>query len=109
MVGYHAIAMDLAAGSRWKSAVSDTEVIVVRPAEGEHQLACGGAEMVPMDAAGGGQVIAPELAEATLLGKRYTDETSGLEVLCTKGGAGVLTLDGAQLLIKGAKPLPSSD
>jgi hypothetical protein len=110
VVGYHAVSMvDLAAGSRWKSAVSDTEVIVVRPAEGDHRLGCGGADMVAIDADGGGQRLDPDLAEPTLLGKRYTDETSGLEVLCTKGGDGVLTLDGAPLVVKGAKPLPSSD
>jgi hypothetical protein len=101
--------MDLAAGSRWKSAVSDTEVIVVRPAEGDRRLGCGGTDMVPIGAETGGQRLDPTLAEPTLLGKRYTDESSGLEVLCTKGGDGALTLDGAQMLIKGAKPLPSSD
>jgi hypothetical protein len=102
-------AMELAAGSRWKSAVSDTEVIVVRPAEGDCRLGCGGVDMVPIGTETSGQAPAPALAEPTLLGKRYSDESSGLEVLCTRGGDGALTLDGEQMLIKGAKPLPSSD
>ncbi len=102
--------MELTAGSRWKSAVSETEIVVVRPADGDHRLGCGGAEMVPVgtDGGGGGKVD-PALAEPTLLGKRYEDEVSGLEVLCSKGGDGTLTLDGKPLVVKSAKPLPSSD
>jgi hypothetical protein len=45
----------------------------------------------------------------TLLGKRYADETIGLEVLCTKAGQGSLSLRDVALAIKEAKPLPSSD
>jgi hypothetical protein len=44
-----------------------------------------------------------------LLGKRYADETTGLEVLCTKPGAGPLAVDGRELQVKGPKPLPASD
>ncbi len=51
----------------------------------------------------------PALADPTLLGKRYEDEVSGLEVLCSKGGDGTLTLDDRPLVVKSAKPLPSSD
>jgi hypothetical protein len=101
--------MELTAGSRWKSAVSDTEVVVVRPADGEHRLGCGGADMVPAGSDGQRGGLDPALAEPTLLGKRYEDEASGLEVLCSKGGDGTLTLDGNPLVVKSAKPLPSSD
>jgi hypothetical protein len=101
--------MELSAGSRWRSAVSDTEVVVVRPAEGDHRLGCGGADMVPVGTEPPGGTVAPELVDPTLLGKRYEDEASGLEVLCSKGGDGTLTLDGHALSVKGAKPLPSSD
>jgi hypothetical protein len=101
--------MELTAGSRWRSAVSETEVVVVRPAEGSHRLGCGGSDMVPGGTESPGGAIDPALAEPTLLGKRYEDEASGLEVLCSKGGDGTLTLDGDPLVLKSAKPLPSSD
>jgi hypothetical protein len=101
--------MELVSGSRWKSTVCDTEVIVVRAADGARTLGCGGSDMVPVDGDGSGGTIDPALSGGTLVGKRYGDEASGLEVLCTKGGAGTLTLDGEALPVKGAKPLPSSD
>jgi hypothetical protein len=48
-------------------------------------------------------------ADAIQLGKRYVDADSGVELLCTRAGLGVLTCDGRAMTIKGAKPLPSSD
>jgi hypothetical protein len=45
----------------------------------------------------------------TLLGKRYVDEATGLEVLCTKPGAGGLAVDGRPLGVKAPKALPASD
>jgi hypothetical protein len=101
--------MELTAGSRWKSAVSETEIVVVRPVEGEHTLGCGGSDMVPAGTDASTGTLDPALAEPTLLGKRYEDEASGLEVLCSKGGDGTLTFDGQPLVVKSAKPLPSSD
>jgi len=101
--------MELTAGSRWKSAVSETEIVVVRPVDGDHRLGCGGTDMVAVGAGGGGGKVDSALADPTLLGKRYEDEVSGLEVLCSKGGDGTLTLDGTPLVVKSAKPLPSSD
>ena len=47
--------------------------------------------------------------DGILLGKRYSDGATGLEVLCTKAGEGSLALNGESLLLKEAKPLPSSD
>jgi hypothetical protein len=101
--------MELTAGSRWKSAVCDTEVVIVRPPEGDHALGCGGADMIPLDADKGGGAPDAALSGGTQMGKRYAEETSGIEVLCTKAGAGTLTLDGTPIELKGAKPLPSSD
>jgi len=49
------------------------------------------------------------LSNGTMLGKRYVDDASGIEVLCTKAGVGTITFDGRTLLLKEAKPLPSSD
>jgi hypothetical protein len=101
--------MELTAGSRWKSAVCDTEVVVVRPPDSPRHLGCGGTDMIPLDAERSGGALDPGFAGGTQMGKRYADETSGLEVLCTKAGAGTLTLDGKAIELKGAKPLPSSD
>lgn len=95
-------------GARLRSAVSDAEVVVVRAPQGDVSLCCGGRPMVSLDASP--QALEPvDGEEPTLLGKRYVDEESALELLCTKGGAGALTVDGRPLTIKGAKPLPSSD
>ena len=43
------------------------------------------------------------------MGKRFADEGSGIEVLCSKGGAGSLAIDGQALGAKDAKKLPASD
>lgn len=101
--------MELTAGSRWKSVVCDTEVVIVRPPDAPRNLACGGAAMVPVGSDAPAGSLDQALADGTQLGKRYTDEGSVVEVLCTKAGRGTLTLDGERLELKGAKPLPSSD
>ena len=66
--------------------------------------------MVPLDAppAGGG-TPRPDASGGTLLGKRYVSQAGDLELLCTKPGQGSLACDGKPLVVKGAKPLPSSD
>lgn len=102
--------MDLKPGSRWRSAVCDTEVITVRAPSGPVSLACGGVEMIAYGTEPpAGAVIDPDKAGGTQLGKRYADDAGTLELLCTKGGAGTLTVDGVVIPIKDAKPLPSSD
>ena len=47
--------------------------------------------------------------QGTQLGKRYSDEELGLELLCTKAGTGSISVGEAVLEVKGAKPLPASD
>lgn len=102
--------MELKAGSRLKSAVCDTELIAVRVPGADIDLRCGGEPMIALDADGGERkAISPDHHAGTLLGKRYADEASGLEVLCTKAGEGSLSIGDAPLLTKEAKPLPSSD
>ena len=101
--------MDLKAGSRWRSAVCDTEVVIVRAPEGTPTLECGGAPMVPHDAERPGGNVDPAHAGGTQMGKRFADPATGIEVLATKGGQGSLSLDGEPLALKDAKPLPSSD
>ena len=102
--------MEYKPGTRWKSAVSDTEVVIVSGPNTAISLQCGGHDVVPLgDEAPSGLTMDPAFAEASLIGKRYVHEPSDLEVLCTKGGAGTLAVDGEPLALKGAKPLPSSD
>lgn len=45
----------------------------------------------------------------TQLGKRYLCEACGTEVLCNKPGPGAVTCCDAEMKLKEAKPLPSSD
>ena len=102
--------MQLKPGTRLKSTTSTTEVIVVRSPSSDVDLRCGGQPMVPYsDAAVAGAQTDPAHAAGTLLGKRYADADSGLEVLCTKAGEDSLSLGDAPLHVKDAKPLPSSD
>ncbi len=98
------------AGNRLKSAVCDTEVMVVRTGVEEVLLKCGGAEMVGMEAQrqADAQPVAP-FTEGTLIGKRYVDAADRLELLCTKSGKGSLALGNELLVVKQAKALPSSD
>ena len=101
-------------GSRWRSAVCETQVVVVK-APGDDgdavlSLECGGHPMVPIDdAPPAGLSLDPAFAGGTPIGKRFAHGESGLEILATKGGAGTLAVDGSALPLKSAKPLPSSD
>ncbi len=98
----------LKAGSRFKSAVSDVQVMVVKAPAGEHELRCGGADMIAPTAAADGALDAGDAGEV-LIGKRYVNEDESLELLCTKGGKGTIVFNGTALDIKQAKQLPSSD
>jgi hypothetical protein len=102
--------MELRPGLRLESATCDTQVVVVRvPTDTtDVDVRCGGEPMRELGAGGDPLPITGE-GEATLLGKRYADEDLGLELLCTQGGAGALSVGATPLLVKGAKPLPSSD
>ena len=98
-------------GSRWGSDTCKTEVAVVKPPASPVVLECGGRPMhSPPDAARQAAAEpAPDHAGGSLLGKRYIDVESALEVLCTKPGAGSLSVAGRLLTIKESKALPSSD
>lgn len=95
-------------GVRLHSAVSETEVLVVRAGAADVALTCAGLPMVTSDST---VAEAESLAGAAdvLLGKRYVDDGTGLEVLCVKSGGGPLAVDGREMQLKAAKPLPSSD
>jgi hypothetical protein len=102
--------MKLNAGKRLRSTACTTEVVVVKAADGEIELMCGGAPLEeiegPSSAAG---VPQAGYDGGTLLGKRYVHASSGLEILCTKGGNGSLSVGADLLDSQQAKPLPSSD
>lgn len=95
-------------GSRWRSRVCGAEVVVVRPPSVPGEMTCGGAPMVPFDGPAEGRLTTGVPAR-TLVGKRYQDPETGLEMLCTKSGEGVLAFDGRELSVREAKRLPSSD
>ncbi|MCP5042123.1 MAG: hypothetical protein GY944_13920 [bacterium] len=96
------------AGTRLKSAVCTTEVMIVGAPKEEVEVTCGGAPLVAMGEEGSG-TLSEDAKGGTQIGKRYVSEAGDLEILCTKPGEGSLAVGGAELTIKGAKPLPSSD
>ncbi len=97
-------------GSRWRSRVCDTEVVVVKGPGSDVDLRCGGASMAPFDEeVVVSSVPGPGVDGGTALGKRYVDGRATLEVLCTKTGHGSLALGDELLTVKSTKPLPSSD
>jgi hypothetical protein len=93
-------------GTKLKSTVCDTEVMVIRFGAGA--IACGGAPMAAERPVAQGS-IDPAFAEGTRIGKRYVDAAATVELLCVKPGKGSLSLDGVALHTKDAKPLPASD
>jgi hypothetical protein len=102
--------MKLRPGQKLHSAVCDAQVVVVRAPAGSVDLGCGGAPLLDDgQEAEAAVTVDPSLGDGPLLGKRYADDDLGLELLCTRAGTGALTVDGRPLLVKGAKPLPSSD
>jgi hypothetical protein len=96
-------------GTRLHSTVCTTTAVVVRPPTGDVTITCGGAPMEEGASGDSSGEIKPGFDQGTLLGKRYTDEESGLELLCTKGGGGGLFAGDRELTIKAAKALPASD
>ena len=93
----------LSAGKRLYSTASTVELIVVKAAE--VSLECQGVPLVETKP----DTAPPAGAADLVLGKRYTDEASGLLVMCTKAGAGPLTADGRELQLVATQSLPSSD
>jgi len=94
------------AGTKLKSAVCNTEVMVIKAKD--VVVACGGQPMVeaaPVEK----DTVDPKFAEGTKIGKRYVNTDGTIELLCVKAGDGSLSIDGVMLQTKDAKPLPSSD
>lgn len=97
-------------GTRMRSAVCATEVVVIAAPAQDIALSCGGAPLLAEgEAPPAGVALDSTAAQGTQLGKRYTNAAGDLELLCVKRGDGTLACSGIALEIKGAKPLPSSD
>lgn len=96
------------AGAKLGSTVCDGQILVLRVPAVPIDLCIGGAQVVVGTAA---DKLAIDAARAGGIqtGKRYTDEAETMEFLCTKAGAGSISVDGVVLGIKAAKALPSSD
>ena len=101
--------IELKAGTRLRSATDACEVVVVKAPGGAVDLRCGGHPFVALDGEVAPQAVESGLDQGTQLGKRYSDEELGLEVLCTKAGEGSISVGDTPLEVKGAKPLPASD
>ena len=93
-------------GTRLKSTVCETEVMVIRVGSGIFE--CGGAPMAEERPAERG-ALNQAFADGSKIGKRYVDAEGGAELLCVKAGQGSLSSGMAALHVKDAKPLPSSD
>ena len=102
--------MKLKPGTRLRSQVDTTEIIVVRSGDGEPLIACGGHPMIDVQATpDAGIAPADEPGEGTRLGKRYT---------AAEKPASSCSLPSRELVpdrgrrpgrVKEAKPLPASD
>ena len=103
------MAIELKPGDRFRSAVCSTEIVVVKAPGDAVDLRCGGAAVLrPDEEAPDGAELSAAHSAGSLIGKRYTDEAE-LEILCSKAGDGSLSVGDTDLVVKGAKPLPSSD
>ena len=97
-------------GTRLRSAVCATEVMVIAGPAADLDVRCGGASMIGVgEQPPAGATLDPSAAGGTALGKRYLSGSGDLELLCTKPGKGTLSVGGTPLVLKEAKPLPSSD
>lgn len=101
--------MEIKPGTRFRSAVCEVEVIVVK-GSGDQDLRCGGHPLRAMNEPAS-KGVGPETGfdRGTQIGKRYTDPAGEVELLCTKAGASSLSIGDVVLALKDAKPLPSSD
>ena len=100
--------MILKPGMTLVSVVDATTILVVKAPADDVTVTCGAEPMTDPASAPSGRPTTTT-ADGAQLGKRYTDEAGSIELLCTKGGSGVLAVDGTALTIKQAGPLPASD
>lgn len=99
--------MKLTVGLALHSTVDSTSLIVTKAPEGEVEITVGGEPVTTEKPA---TAPAPSSSpEGAQIGKRYADDDLGIELLCTKAGAGTLAVNGTPIGLREAKPLPASD
>jgi hypothetical protein len=103
------VAIQLKAGMKLRSVTDACQIVVVKAPADPVDLRCGGHPFAAADAEVTPQSVEAGLDGGSQLGKRYASEAFGVEVLCTKGGEGTITIGDDPLELKGAKPLPASD
>ena len=101
--------MQLKPGTRLQSQVCDAQLVVVKAPATDVDLRCGGASMVVAGESDERLPIDAAFSDGVLMGKRYSSDEVGIELLCTKPGRGSLSIGDEPLGVKEAKPLPSSD
>jgi len=102
--------MQLKPGARLFGAACTTELIVVKAPPAPVDLRIGGHPACTSAAERDASLeVLTDSSAAPLMGKRYVDSDASLEVLCTKAGAGAVAIGDELLVVKDAKPLPSSD
>lgn len=104
------MSVTLKPGTRLRSQVDATEVVVVRPPAGDAVISCGGHPMIDLSATPAEGLTPVAGSGGTQVGKRYTSaDDDKLELLVTKPGGSALGLGDTELVLKDAKPLPASD
>lgn len=101
--------LTLKPGVRLYCAVDTTELIVIKAPAGQVDLTLGGHPAVLNAEERTEGAVAADHDGGVAMGKRYVDADNSIEVLVTKAGAAIPALAGTPLLLKDAKPLPSSD
>ncbi len=98
-------------GTRLRSVVCTTEVIVTKGSPPRGALSCSGQPMVPSEGADTTPAVpSGDVAlDRTLLGKRYRTADGSIEVLCVHQGRGALAVGGMPLELVKPKLLPASD
>ena len=98
----------LTPGTRLKSTVCTTEIMVITAPAEDVEITCGGEPMSQGEDGNGGSVR-EDRADGSVIGKRYTNEEGSLEVLCVKAGEGSLWAGAAAMKVKDATKLPKTD
>lgn len=101
------MALQLRPGQSLFSTVDTTSVVVIKAPSVPVTVSVSGAEVsdvkpvdTPADITNG---------RGVQIGKRYVDDTVGIELLASKAGTGTLEINGNEMSIKDTKPLPASD